>query len=476
MAAFLKRASRGLLNLESNIFLTVQENQCIVAKRYVRALRRRPVRVLYPENESDDPSKSKSFDKTGIRAQPATSTPRKNAEKAHNMPKSEVEGRSIPKYWQKNKKEAIGSAGKRPPLAESVKKSGASVPVSDPHDELHGLRYEKAFPGDKRLAKVASVARSRKFREQQQKVLLEGRRLICDALAAGALPQALFFSSGERLRELPADKLRRASLVKVKFEDVKLWSDLVTPQGVIAIFSQPEASRLAFPPEQREHALPLSLVCDNIRDPGNLGTILRSAAAAGCQRVLLTRGCVDVWEPKVLRAAMGAHFRLPIFPGLPWSEIPRFLEETVTVHLADNCSPAGEIPGEGAPSTAPRKAEGGPGPRNSHSRETPADSDSEEEEEEEAQLSLPAVEAQLYHEDWARSHTAVVIGGETHGLSLEALLLAQRTRGRRLAIPMVPGVDSLNSAMAASILLFEAKRQLSLRGKHSSAEARAAGH
>lgn len=78
-----------------------------------------------------------------------------------------------------------------------------------------------------------SVARSRTFREHQGKILLEGRRLICDALGAGAIPQMVFFSSADRLRELPLDQLRRATLVKVKNEDIKVWSDLVTPQGVI---------------------------------------------------------------------------------------------------------------------------------------------------------------------------------------------------------------------------------------------------
>lgn len=77
------------------------------------------------------------------------------------------------------------------------------------------------------------MARSRTFREHQNKILLEGRRLICDALDAGALPQTVFFSMVDRLKELPLDKLRRASLVKVKFEDIKAWSDVVAPQGVI---------------------------------------------------------------------------------------------------------------------------------------------------------------------------------------------------------------------------------------------------
>lgn len=81
--------------------------------------------------------------------------------------------------------------------------------------------------------RLVSVARSRTFREHQGKILLEGRRLICDALDAGANPQVVFFSTVDRLRELPLDKLRRATLVKVKFEEIKIWSDLVAPQGVI---------------------------------------------------------------------------------------------------------------------------------------------------------------------------------------------------------------------------------------------------
>lgn len=81
--------------------------------------------------------------------------------------------------------------------------------------------------------RLVSVARSRTFREHQGKVLLEGRRLICDALDAGANPQLVFFSTVDRLRELPLEKLKRATLVKVKFEDIKIWSDLVAPQGVI---------------------------------------------------------------------------------------------------------------------------------------------------------------------------------------------------------------------------------------------------
>lgn len=80
---------------------------------------------------------------------------------------------------------------------------------------------------------MVTIAKSKKFRDHHGKVLLEGHRLIKDALEAGAVLQTLFFSSVGHLKELPEAELKRANLVKVKFEDIKSWSDLVTPQGLI---------------------------------------------------------------------------------------------------------------------------------------------------------------------------------------------------------------------------------------------------
>ncbi|XP_041656025.1 rRNA methyltransferase 3A, mitochondrial isoform X2 [Cheilinus undulatus] len=275
----------------------------------------------------------------------------------------------------------------------------------------------------------------------------------------------IFFSTVERIQELPVDKLKRATLVKVKFEDIKIWSDLVAPQGVIAIFSRPDPSRLNF--ANKGDSVPLSLICDNIRDPGNLGTMLRCAAAAGCHNVLLTKGCADAWEPKVLRAAMGAHFRLPIYPNLSWPDVENHLPNSVTVHVADSSCGADKSKeteeSEVNTSLKPSKAEdygcvsAKASKKTRHREEYDSDSDSDGEYE---GFSLPNVETKLYHESWAQKPLALVIGGETHGLSVEAVGLAEKTAGNRLFIPVVPDVDSLNSAMAASILLFEGRKQL----------------
>uniref|UniRef100_H3DFL9 RNA 2-O ribose methyltransferase substrate binding domain-containing protein n=1 Tax=Tetraodon nigroviridis TaxID=99883 RepID=H3DFL9_TETNG len=412
MAAYM-RSVRRIIDFKGQFSAARRTDIAVESRRYVRGLRRKPVRVIVPEGEPGKVSKE--------------------------TPQFQPGGQNI-----RSKTD--------------VKAAAQVVHVTVTKEQIDDLRYERALPGDKRLGRLVSIARSRTFREHQGKILLEGRRLICDALDAGAVPQMVFFSTADRLRELPLDKLRRATLIKVKNEDIKVWSDLVTPQGVIAIFSRPDP--LTFP--DRRPSVPLSLVCDNIRDPGNLGTMLRCAAAAGCRDVLLTKGCVDVWEPKVLRAAMGAHFRLPILPSLAWNDIESRLTEALTVHIADSScgSHASQEMADGSASHKPSRA-GDFGwvstrgkTKNMRYEEYDSDSDGEDEEHH------PRVDSKLYHENWAQTPAALVIGGETHGVSPEAVRLAGKTGGHRLFIPIVPNVDSLNSAMAASILLFEGRRQL----------------
>ncbi|KAF6095512.1 mitochondrial rRNA methyltransferase 3 [Phyllostomus discolor] len=386
------------------------------ARRWVRALRRSPVKVLFPSGPAAERKPG-----PGLQPRKAAAGGSPHAPRAQRQPPASVSQK--PSTWEES-----------------------------------GLRYDKALPGDRRLSTVMTIVKSRPFREKQGKILLEGRRLIADALKAGAVPKVFFFSRVEYLKELPIDKLKGVSLIKVKFEDIKDWSDLVTPQGIMGIFAKPDHVKMTFPETRLHHALPLLLICDNLRDPGNLGTILRSAAGAGCSKVLLTKGCVDAWEPKVLRAGMGAHFQVPIINNLDWESVPNYLPPETRVYVADNC-------GLYAQARISEKA-------SDHGwmcdRQLSKLHKYEEEEEEVLETGagkgwLPELEVQSYDSDWAEAPAAVVIGGETHGVSLESLQLAEGTGGKRLLIPVVPGVDSLNSAMAASILLFEAKRQLRLR-------------
>lgn len=158
---------------------------------------------------------------------------------------------------------------------------------------------------------------------------------------------------------------------------------------------------------------------------------------------------------------MGTHFRLPIYSNLGWDDMEKHLPKAVTVHVADSsCGADTSRETEDSQVNASHKSSkagdyGWVNTRSNHKNmryeEYDSDSDSDGENK---------VDTKLYHESWAQSPTALVIGGETHGLSVEAVQLAEKTDGRRLFIPVAPDVDSLNSAMAASILLFEGRKQL----------------
>ena len=175
-------------------------------------------------------------------------------------------------------------------------------------------------------------------------------------------------------------------------------------------------------------------------------------------------GCVDAWEPKVLRAGMGAHFQVPIINNLDWEAVPDHLPADARVYVADNCGLHMQAQAQGSNKASDYGWVRDQRPLKFHEYE-------EEEDDLESGKSqdwLPKLEVQSYDSDWTGAAAAVVIGGETHGVSLESLQLAESTGGGRLLIPVVPGVDSLNSAMAASILLFEGKRQLRERVEHLS--------
>jgi len=250
---------------------------------------------------------------------------------------------------------------------------------------------------DNPKVKLARTLLERRGREKQGQCLVEGVRLIEDAMRVGVHPALIFFVRSARLQ--PGSQ---ALLAAVEGEKVPAWelapevfetlSDTVTSQGVIAILPISRIEPNSDPT--------LVLVLDQVRDPGNLGTILRSAAAAGVELVMLTHGCTDPWSPKTLRAGMGAHFHLSLEAGVGWTQIAQRTAAMQT-WVADA---RGDM---------------------------------------------------IYDQvDWIRP-SALIVGGETEGLSREAVGLATG----RLAIPMRNQVDSLNAAMAATVVLFEAARQ-----------------
>jgi TrmH family RNA methyltransferase len=240
-------------------------------------------------------------------------------------------------------------------------------------------------------------------RRRQRAFLVEGLRLV-EAAAAAVTPLVVFYAPpfgqrDARERRLLLGLSRAGCPVRaVSPALLAQVTDTVTPQGVVAVVPLPDGGwGGASPGPDRA---PLVLVLDAVGDPGNAGTLLRSAVGAGATAVLATKGTVDLYAPKVVRAGAGAHFLMDVGVNLAREEILGRLPAGCQVLLADQ----------------------------------------------EAETPHWAV-------DWTRP-TAVVLSSEAHGVDAATAALA----GQRVAVP-TQGVESLNVAVAGSVLLFEAVRQ-----------------
>jgi len=233
-----------------------------------------------------------------------------------------------------------------------------------------------------------------KERRGERAFLAEGVRLVEEALAAGWPFRFALYGEGlgERGRELVGQlEAKGVEVEAVPDRLLQSLSETETAQDLLAVL---DYNPLPIPDD-----LDFVLIPDAIRDPGNLGTLLRSAAAAGVQAVLIPPETTDAFAPKVVRAGMGAHFRLPIH-ALTWEAIRLHLRGLI-VYLAE--------------------AGGG----------------------------LACWQADF------RSRLALIVGGEAQGASAQAGKIA----AQRVCIPMPGKTESLNAAAAGAILMFEVVRQ-----------------
>lgn len=247
---------------------------------------------------------------------------------------------------------------------------------------------------------------ARRVRDGREAGLLfiEGERLSEECLQAN-LPLIACFHSPE-----PSARTQTI-LATLEQRQCPLWpttdavlatiSDTVQPQGLILLAERPRTT-LAQALAGRNEQPPLTVCCDAIQDPGNLGTILRTAEAAGASGLITLKGTTDVFAPKTLRSAMGSAFRLPLATGLSTDEL-LFATRAAGLRL---------VAADGA-----------------------------------------AKHTYLQY-DWRRP-TAVVLGNEARGLRTELLERCDA----HIRIPLHAPVESLNVASAAAVILFEAARQ-----------------
>jgi len=242
---------------------------------------------------------------------------------------------------------------------------------------------------------VRSLLGRTKNRREADAFVAEGVRLVEEAFIARWPFRFVLYSSelSKRGQELVGKlKVEGLDIEEVELCLLQSISETEVSQGILAI--------LEFAPIPYPLSPNFILIPDQMRDPGNLGTLLRTAAAASVQAVLIPPETTDAFAPKVVRAGMGAHFRLPIH-FLSWDEIQRISESTkLKVFLADmdGCS--------------------------------------------------------CWETDF-RAPLALIVGGEAEGASEQARRMADVC----VKVPMPGETESLNAAVAGAILMFEIVRQ-----------------
>lgn len=249
------------------------------------------------------------------------------------------------------------------------------------------------------VKELVKLRKSSKLREKEGVFLAEGSRMVLEAPPERILRLYLSESYEKKHRkeyekELEGLRVKTEILSDTVFNYI---SDTKTPQGILAV-----VRRLSYKLGDLLEGVPHILVLDNLQDPGNLGTMFRTAEAAGVTGILLSGDCVDIYNPKTIRSTMGAVYRMPfLYQGDITEGIHKLKECGIRVFAA-------HLDG-----------------RNS------------------------------YTEEDFRGGTAFLIGNEGNGLRKEVADCADTW----IRIPMAGQAESLNAAIAAAVLMFEASRQ-----------------
>ena len=255
-----------------------------------------------------------------------------------------------------------------------------------------------------RFIKMAASLKEKKFRDELGLFSIEGVRLVEEAAQANWSVEACVYIAGaeedQRVQEvLLLLQSRNCRIIEVSAAIYGKITEVKQPQGIMAIMKKREY-RLVDCLANVEK--PLLVVLDEVQDPGNVGTIIRTAVAAGCTGVILTKGCSDVFAAKAVRASMGSLFYVPIFEGLSQDEVINSLDKYDIRILVTSLE-----------------------------------------------------DSTIYFRTDFNQSVAVVFGNEGNGVSRKLLEVAIE----RLHIPLLGNVESLNVAASAAVILSEAVRQ-----------------
>ncbi len=254
---------------------------------------------------------------------------------------------------------------------------------------------------NKEIKETAALLARKKERDRRGLFVVEGPKMFGEAPMERIERVYLAQSAAAQMYEKYGDRLSGLSCETVSDEVFVRMSDTKTPQGILCLVRQQHYNIEEILRENKEKQM-LFIILEDIQDPGNLGTIFRTAEAAGADGVIMSSWTADIYNPKTIRSTMGSVYRVPFFHVDQMEEAVRRLQKAgVAVYAA-------HLGGTAAYDAC----------------------------------------------DYQKS-TAFLIGNEAKGLREETAACADA----RITIPMAGKVESLNAAVASSILLFEAARQ-----------------
>lgn len=237
--------------------------------------------------------------------------------------------------------------------------------------------------------KYIKSLKQKKIRDAEGVFTVEGKKSVDDAIASGCSVRLVAMSES-----FVAEFDCTSEYIVVRDDLFSGLCDTKTPQGIIAVIEKKE---IAFTPDTEK----LYIYCDTVQDPGNLGTIIRTADAAGFGGVLLSEGCADAYSPKTVRSSMGSFFNIDIITDFDYNSLFRLKEKGFNLVC-------------GA-------------------------------------LSDDSVD---YTETDFTKPTVIIVGNEANGVSEDIL-----RKTEHIIIPIYGKAESLNAGVAASIMMYEARRQ-----------------
>lgn len=251
---------------------------------------------------------------------------------------------------------------------------------------------------NKNIKRIEKLLTNARFRRKEQAFIVEGKKMIREALEKKLVREIYIDEEKEEdIRREFSSLFENVKIEIIKKSIFNSISDMVSPQGVLAIIDMPFYEKEEILKKDSVRIITL----ENIQDPGNMGTIIRTAEGAGMDAVAMTKGCVDVFNPKVVRSTMGAMFRMPLLFFEDSKELMNILNDnnikSICAHLK--------------------------GDKN-------------------------------YRADIYREKISIWIGNESKGLSDYVYENADQL----VKIPMKGKLESLNAAVAAALLMYESDR------------------